>query len=60
MGHPNVLVLDGGFPAWKKEGKKIETTDASVTGDDFAYKLISEKISYLDEIQNKVNGSVDF
>ena len=45
MGHPNVSVLDGGFPAWLKDGKAVEATDASASADDFAYKLDSEKIA---------------
>lgn len=28
FGHDNVAVLDGGLPAWKKEGRPVETGDA--------------------------------
>ena len=50
MGHPNVSVLDGGFPAWLKDGKAVEATDASASADDFAYKLDSEKIASFEQI----------
>ena len=44
MGHQNVQVLDGGFPAWLKEGKATESTDKEVKDEDFAYKLNPDKI----------------
>ena len=45
MGHTNAWVLDGGFPAWVKEGKAVEATDATASADDFAYKLNPDKIA---------------
>ena len=50
MGHPNVRVLNGGFPKWTAEGRPCEATDENVKEEDFAYKLNPEKIKYLSEI----------
>ena len=44
MGHPSVYVLDGGFAAWVKEGKEVESSDASASAGNFAYKLNPAKI----------------
>ena len=60
MGHPSVFVLDGGFPAWKKEGKKVEATDASACNDDFAYKQNPDKIKNFDQIQEWVSNTDSF
>ena len=51
MGLANTQVLDGGFPAWVKEGKAVEATDASASADDFAYKLNPDKIAMYDQIK---------
>ena len=60
MGHPSVFVLDGGFPAWKKEGKAVESTDSGANADDFGYKLDSEKIKTFDQIQEFVGNTESF
>lgn len=35
MGHDKVMVLDGGFPKWKREGRALETGPAHVGGNKF-------------------------
>ena len=39
MGHPNVEVLDGGFPKWIKEGLPFESCHEDLKAEDFGYKL---------------------
>ena len=51
MGHPNVCVLDGGFPKWTKEGRAVHATDFNASADAFGYKLDANKIKYLDQIK---------
>jgi len=51
MGHPNVQVLDGGFPKWVAEKKPCESTDENASNDDYAYKLVPEKVKNLEQIK---------
>jgi thiosulfate/3-mercaptopyruvate sulfurtransferase len=51
MGHPNVCVLDGGFPKWTKEGRAVEATDAGANAGAFGYKLDANKIKLLDHMK---------
>lgn len=55
MGHPNVSVLDGGFPKWTAEGKACATTEV-VSEEGFGYKLNADSIKHLDQIKS-FNGS---
>lgn len=50
MGHPNVQVLDGGFPKWLAEKRPCASTFENASADDFAYKLNPEKVKLLAEI----------
>ena len=49
MGHPNVCVLDGGFPKWVKESRPVECT--STSDDGFGYKLNVDKIKHYDHMK---------
>ena len=51
MGHPNVQVLDGGFPKWVKEGLPVHSSDRDFTPKDFGYKLQSEKVWNLEKVK---------
>ena len=44
MGHPNVAVLDGGFPKWVTEKLPIESSDENIKIGDFSFKVQSERI----------------
>jgi len=59
MGHTRVRALDGGFKKWEAEGRPCESTDNSVTEDDFAYKLNDEKYKDLGEME-RITGGEDF
>ena len=50
MGHPNVSVLDGGFPKWAKEGRACTSTSDSADG--FGYKLDTDKIKLLQQVKD--------
>lgn len=52
MGHPNVQVLDGGFPKWEKEGRPVEITNADASAEDFGYKLNADKIKLYENIKS--------
>jgi thiosulfate/3-mercaptopyruvate sulfurtransferase len=51
MGHPNVQVLDGGYPKWVKEDLPIDSSERDYTPEDFGYKLHSEKIWNFDKVK---------
>ena len=51
MGHPNVQVLDGGFPKWTKEGLAVHTCHGDLKEADFAYKLQDDKVWNLEKVK---------
>mmetsp|Transcript_36811 Transcript_36811/g.56357 ORF Transcript_36811/g.56357 Transcript_36811/m.56357 type:complete len:264 (-) Transcript_36811:36-827(-) len=51
MGHPNVKILDGGFPKWKKEGRHTEGSDERAEMTDFNYTFQPNKLKTLDQVK---------
>ncbi|WP_370087300.1 sulfurtransferase [Ekhidna sp.] len=55
MGHNNIAVLDGGLPAWIKDGKPI--TDTLITSQDqgdFKADLQPDLVKYFEDIQSNL------
>jgi thiosulfate/3-mercaptopyruvate sulfurtransferase len=51
MGHTNVQVLDGGFPKWVKDGCPVQSSDRDFKNEDFAYKLVADRVWNLDNVK---------
>ena len=52
MGHPNVSVLDGGFPKWVYENYPVESTDTTVKNEDFNFERQSDRIWDSDRVKS--------
>jgi thiosulfate/3-mercaptopyruvate sulfurtransferase len=57
MGHEDVAVLDGGFPAWERGGYPIETGAPQTRGErHFTARLRSDLVRDLSEVRRVVEG----
>ncbi len=57
MGHEDVAVLDGGFPAWERGGYPIETGSPQTRGErHFTARLRSDLVRDLSEVRRVVEG----
>lgn len=58
MGHQRAFVLDGGLPAWKTEGRPVETGPVNRPGGDFVAKPDSSLVRDLPAVAKAIeNGS---
>lgn len=55
LGHEKVALLDGGFAAWEKEGKKVSNKPVHTKTGNFSGELIPSKVTTLSEVKRKLN-----
>lgn len=51
FGHDKVLILDGGLPKWKAEGRVLETGDAKLPPKTFNAEMNTRAVASLDDVQ---------
>lgn len=56
LGHPKVHLLDGGFDAWTKAGKKVETAPSKATPTVFKVQLHTSALAASDELLALAKG----
>lgn len=52
----NVFMLDGGFPAWKAEGRKVEAGEVKRPAATFNATMDTRAVANLDDVQMAING----
>jgi thiosulfate/3-mercaptopyruvate sulfurtransferase len=52
----NVFILDGGFPAWKAEGRKVEAGEVKRPAATFNATMDTRAVANLDDVQMAING----
>src|SRR5262245_40012986 len=57
FGAPSVFVLDGGFPAWKAEGRPVETAVPAPRPARFAAKLDRAQVIGLEDVRAALDSS---
>jgi len=55
FGAKNVYVLDGGFPAWKAEGRKVETGDVRRSAAKFNAEMDTDAVAMVSDVQIALN-----
>lgn len=51
----NVFILDGGFPAWKAEGRKVEAGEVKRPAAKFNATMDTRAVANLDDVQMAIN-----
>lgn len=61
MGHPNVSVLDGGWPKWTAEGRPVDAifNYGDANNGNFGYKLNKDKIKLLEQMKAFAKNEAD-
>jgi thiosulfate/3-mercaptopyruvate sulfurtransferase len=55
FGAKNVFILDGGFPAWKAEGRPVETGDAKPKSKTFKAEMDTGAVAMVSDVQMALN-----
>src|SRR5471032_2086140 len=55
FGAKNVYILDGGFPAWKAEGRKVEAGEVKRPATKFKADMDTPKVAMMSDVQMALN-----
>ncbi len=56
LGHKRVAILNGGFSAWKRAGKKVTTQDVAPLYGNFTAKPVPALVATLKEVEKKIGS----
>ncbi len=56
LGHSKVAILDGGFSAWERAGKKISTQSVAPLAGNFTAKPVPALVATLKEVKSKIGS----
>jgi thiosulfate/3-mercaptopyruvate sulfurtransferase len=57
FGAKNVFILDGGFPAWKTEGRKVEAGEVKPAAKKFKAEMDTGAVAMVGDVQMALNDS---